>query len=103
MIRCNALAASPALATKHTDLTERPTARPYTRHPICILDLYTQSLAPTGRGYEQISSGTCASSGLVTITEKAECEKAVKALGRTVTLTLIPTLTLTLTLTLTQP
>ena len=56
-------------------------------HATSILDLYTQSLTPTGRGYEQISSGTCASRGLVTITDKVECFKASKALGRTVSRT----------------
>ena len=53
-------------------------------HPTRILDLYTQSLTPTGRGYELISSGTCASEGLVTITTTTWCMEAVKALGRTV-------------------
>ena len=41
-------------------------------------------LTPIARGYEQISSGTCASRGLVTITSATECKEAVKALGRTV-------------------
>ena len=53
-------------------------------HPTRILDLYTQSLTPTGRGYELITSGTCASRGLLTITATTQCKEALTALGRSV-------------------